>query len=74
MTKKEFFNHQSDLTASKIMIYRQYIKEYLAKVLMHYGKCYIADFFCGCGKNGKRDGSPLVLLGIANESKNSKSG
>jgi len=32
---------------------------------MYYGKCYIADFFCGCGKNGKKDGSPLVLLGIA---------
>jgi three-Cys-motif partner protein len=65
MAKKEFFDKQSDLTASKIMIYRQYIKEYLAKVLMYYGKCYMADFFCGCGKNGKKDGSPLVLLGIA---------
>jgi len=34
MAKKEFFDHQSDLTASKILIYRQYISSYLAKVLM----------------------------------------
>lgn len=65
MAKKEFFDHQSDLTASKILIYRQYISSYLAKVLMQYGSCFIADFFCGRGKNGKRDGSPLVLLDIA---------
>ena len=65
MAKKEFFDHQSDLTASKILIYRQYISSYLAKVLMQYGSCFIADFFCGCGKNGQKDGSPLVLLDIA---------
>lgn len=65
MTKKEFFDHQSDLTASKILIYRQYLREYLAKILMYYGKCYMVDFFCGCGKNGQKDGSPLVLLEIA---------
>jgi len=65
MAKKEFFDHQSDLTASKILIFRQYLREYLPKVLMHYGKCYMADFFCGCGKNGQKDGSPLVLLKIA---------
>ena len=65
MTKKEFFDHQSDLTASKILIYQQYISSYLAKVLMQYGSCFIADFFCGCGKNGQKDGSPLVLLDIA---------
>jgi three-Cys-motif partner protein len=65
MAKKEFFDHQSDLTASKILIYRQYLREYLAKILMYYGKCYMADFFCGCGKNGQKDGSPLVLLEIA---------
>jgi len=64
MAKKEFFDHQSDLTASKILIYRQYISSYLAKVLMQYGSCFIADFFCGCGKNGQKDGSPLVLLDI----------
>ena len=65
MAKKEFFDHQSDLTASKILVYRQYLREYLAKILMYYGKCYMVDFFCGCGKNGQKDGSPLVLLEIA---------
>ena len=65
MTKKEFFDHQSDLTASKILIYQQYLRKYLAIVLMQYGKCFMADFFCGCGKNGQKDGSPLVLLDIA---------
>ena len=65
MAKKDFFDHQSDLTASKILIYQQYISSYLAKVLMQYGSCFIADFFCGCGKNGQKDGSPLVLLDIA---------
>jgi len=65
VTKKEFFDSQSDLTASKILIYQQYLRQYLATVLMYYGKCFIADFFCGCGKNGQQDGSPLVLLDIA---------
>jgi len=63
--KNNFFDEQSDLTASKILIYQQYIKNYLPKVLMQYGKCFIADFFCGPGKNGDQDGSPLVLLDAA---------
>jgi three-Cys-motif partner protein len=67
MTKKEFFDSQSDLTASKILIYQQYISSYLPKVLMQYGSCFIADFFCGCGKNGQKDGSPLVLLNVASK-------
>ncbi len=65
MTKKEFFDNQTDLTASKILIYRQYLSSYLPKVLMQYGKCFIADFFCGPGKNGDKDGSPLVLIEVA---------
>ena len=65
VTKKEFFDSQSDLTASKILIYQQYLSSYLPKVLTQYGSCFIADFFCGCGKNGQQDGSPLVLLDIA---------
>ena len=32
---------------------------------MQYGRCYMADFFCGCGKNGQEKGSPLVLIDIA---------
>jgi len=63
--RNKFFSEQSDLTASKILIYRQYLSNYLPKVLMQYGRCYIADFFCGCGKNGDEDGSPLVLIDIA---------
>ena len=62
MTKKGFFDSQSDLTASKILIYQRYLSSYLPKVLTQYGSCFIADFFCGYGKNGQKDGSPLVLL------------
>ncbi len=65
MANKDFFDNQTDLTASKILIYRQYLNSYLPKVLMQYGRCYVADFFCGCGKNGQSDGSPLILIEIA---------
>ena len=68
MSKKEFFDAQTDLTASKILIYRQYLSSFLPKVLMQYGKCFIADFFCGCGKNGDKDGSPLALIEVAKKS------
>ena len=63
--QNKFFDEQTDLTAAKILIYHQYIKNYLPKVLMQFGKCFIADFFCGPGKNGNQDGSPLVLLDAA---------
>ena len=68
MSKKEFFDIQTDLTASKILIYRKYLSSFLPKVLMQYGQCFIADFFCGRGKNGNVDGSPLVLIDIAKKS------
>ncbi len=62
MTKEHFFEKQRDLTASKILFFERYVENYLPKILMQYGKCYIADLFCGPGKNGDKDGSPLVLL------------
>lgn len=65
MSKKEFFDSQTDLTASKIYIYRNYLNSFLPKVLMQYGKCFIADIFCGPGKNGDKDGSPLALIDVA---------
>lgn len=65
MANKDFFDSQTDLTASKILIYRGYLSDYLPKVLMQFGKCFIADFFCGPGKNGARDGSPLALIDVA---------
>jgi three-Cys-motif partner protein len=65
ITGRDFFDSQTDLTAAKILIYRQYLSSFLPKVLMQYGRCYMADFFCGCGKNGQEDGSPLVLIDIA---------
>jgi three-Cys-motif partner protein len=68
VANKEFFDVQTDLTASKILIYRQYLSSFLPKVLMQYGKCFIADFFCGCGKNGDKDGSPLALIEVAKKS------
>ena len=65
MANKDYFDSQTDLTASKILFYRKYLSSYLPKVLMQYGQCFIADFFCGCGRNGSEDGSPLVLLDVA---------
>jgi len=29
---------------------------------MVFGKCFIADLFCGTGKNGDKNGSPLILI------------
>lgn len=59
---KEFYNNQSDLTAAKIEIYRKYITGYLPKILLTFQRCLVADLFCGAGKNGDEDGSPLVLI------------
>ena len=38
MANKDFFDSQTDLTASKILIYRQYLNSFLPKVLMQYGR------------------------------------
>lgn len=65
MTKKGFYTDQSSLTAAKIEIYGEYLKRYLPKILMSFGKCLIADLFCGTGKNGSKKGSPLILLETA---------
>lgn len=60
--KKNFFSAQSELTEAKTKIFKEYITGYLPKLLMTYGKCMIADLFCGPGKNGKKNGSPLILI------------
>ena len=57
-----FFDSQSDLTAAKVKIYKEYITGYLPKILQTFGHCLIADLFCGAGKNGDQEGSPLVLI------------
>lgn len=62
MEENDFFEKQSALTAAKIQIYRKYIEGYLPKLLTTYGTCLIVDLFCGAGKNGSEDGSPLVLI------------
>lgn len=62
MTKNKFFEIQSELTATKIRFFEKYIERYLIKVLMQFGKCFIGDLFCGAGKNGEKDGSPLILI------------
>lgn len=62
---KSFYNEQSDITAAKIKIYKEYIEGYLPKILLTFGCCLIADLFCGAGKNGDKDGSPLVLINRA---------
>lgn len=62
---KKFYDKQNDLTAAKIKFYQNYIEGYLIKLLMGFGKCFIFDLFCGAGKNGIKDGSPLVLINRA---------
>lgn len=57
-----FFEKQSPLTAAKITIFKEYITGYLPKILLTYGRCRISDLFCGAGKNGDKDGSPLILI------------
>jgi three-Cys-motif partner protein len=59
---KIFFKKQTALTAAKTRIYEEYIKGYLPKLLMTFEKVYIADLFCGPGKNGDKNGSPLILI------------
>ena len=63
---KEFFNTQTDLTAAKISVFKHYIQGYLPKLLMSFGNCLIVDLFCGAGKNGNKNGSPLVLIDSLN--------
>jgi len=62
MSNKNFFDNQSDGTAVKIKFYENYIEGYLTKILMQFGGCLVADLFCGPGKNGEKDGSPLILI------------
>jgi three-Cys-motif partner protein len=62
MKENDFFKMQSALTSAKTKIYKDYIQGYLPKLLMSYGTCLIADLFSGAGKNGKEDGSPLILI------------
>lgn len=57
-----FGNSPSELTIAKIEIFEKYIENYLFKILMSYKKCLFADLFAGAGKNGDKDGSPIVLL------------
>jgi three-Cys-motif partner protein len=66
MSGNDFFKKQTALTAAKTKIYKEYIEGYLPKLLMTYGTCLIADLFCGAGKNGKENGSPLVLIDSLN--------
>jgi three-Cys-motif partner protein len=61
-TTESFFERQSNLTAAKIEFYKKYLEGYLPKLLNQFGECLIADIFCGAGKNGDKDGSPLVLI------------
>ena len=62
MVTDSFFDKQTDLTAAKIKIFQDYIEGYLIKLLMTFENCIIADLFCGAGRNGDKDGSPLVLI------------
>lgn len=72
MKKDEFFKKQSNLTTAKIKIFEEYITGYLPKLLMTFETLIIADLFCGAGKNGKKDGSPLILINAINHLLKSK--
>lgn len=67
MAKNDFFENQTRITALKIYFYKKYIGKFIIKNLMRFGHCIVSDLFCGPGKNGKNDGSPLVLLNEAEE-------
>ena len=66
MKESRFFDFQDALTEAKIEIFKDYIEGYLPKLLITFKKCFIADLFCGAGKNGNQNGSPLVLIDRAN--------
>ncbi|NOR44257.1 MAG: three-Cys-motif partner protein TcmP [Candidatus Delongbacteria bacterium] len=66
MVTDSFFDKQTGLTAAKIKIFKEYIQGYLPKLLTTFEECIIADLFCGAGKNGEEDGSPLVLIDRSN--------
>ncbi len=57
-----FYDKQDNLTEAKITLYKKYIEGYLIKLLMSFGECFIADLFCGPGKSGGKDGSPLTVI------------
>ncbi len=59
-----FFKKQSKLTAIKTTIFEEYITAYLLRKATSFQECNIADLFCGSGKNGKKFGSPLIILNI----------
>jgi len=67
MKKDEFFDDQNRLTTAKIKIFEKYIEGYLPKLLITFKKLIIVDLFCGAGKNGEKDGSPLVLINTINK-------
>lgn len=62
MKNSDFYESQSNLTYAKTKVYKSYIEGYLPKLLLTYGKCLIADLFCGPGMNGNEKGSPLILI------------
>ena len=64
MYGKKFFQKQTEATRIKTLIYEEYISAYLIQNIAKYKKCYIADLFCGPGKNGRHNGSPLILIDI----------
>jgi three-Cys-motif partner protein len=64
---KFFSKKQTGATETKIRIYKSYMRIYLIKVLMWFGSVLVGDLFCGPGKHSSKDGSPLALIGCANE-------
>jgi three-Cys-motif partner protein len=64
MHGKKFFQAQTEVTRLKTLIYEQYLGAYLVQNIAKFKKCYIMDLFCGPGKNGRKNGSPLILIDI----------
>ncbi len=64
MHGQKFFQKQTEVTRLKTLIYEQYLGSYLIQNIAKFKKCYILDLFCGPGKNGRKNGSPLILIDI----------
>lgn len=64
MHSTTFFHNQTAVTRLKTLVYEQYLGSYLIQNIVKFKKCYILDLFCGPGKNGRKNGSPLILIDI----------
>lgn len=46
MGTDNFFEGQTEITKEKVEAYHLYVRSYIMKILMGFGKCVIGDLFC----------------------------